>query len=167
VLRTALGFKREEVTRGWKNLHSNHLSVRYTAPYFKPTWSWKSNAQKRNWRCCSGLWCRVDSVVDTNVSEKHRPYCLGTVGLHFHVREKGGCPSSNPLHFPPPSLQPWRWRQYVSPKRWYLPMSLHGVINQKTSIDIFTAVRTWSLMKLYCWFMWGVPKQNSDGNICN
>jgi hypothetical protein len=30
-----------------------------------------------------------------------------------------------PLH-----LQGWRWRQYVSPKRWYLPTSPHGVTIQ-------------------------------------
>jgi hypothetical protein len=39
-------------------------------------------------------------------------------------------------------LQPWRWRQYIPPKRWYLPTSPHGVTTQKISIDIFTAVRT-------------------------
>jgi hypothetical protein len=35
-----------------------------------------------------------------------------------------------------------RWRQYVHPKRWYLPTSLHGVTTQKTNIVIFTAMRT-------------------------
>jgi hypothetical protein len=34
-------------------------------------------------------------------------------------------------------LQPWRWRQYVSPKRWYLPTSPHDVTTQKTNIDKF------------------------------
>jgi hypothetical protein len=38
-------------------------------------------------------------------------------------------------------LQPWRWRQYVSPKRQYLPTSLHGVTTQN-NIAIFTAVKT-------------------------
>jgi hypothetical protein len=32
-------------------------------------------------------------------------------------------------------LQPWRWRQYVSPKHWYVPMRLHGVTTQKSNID--------------------------------
>jgi hypothetical protein len=36
-------------------------------------------------------------------------------------------------------LQPWRWRQYVSPKRWCLPASPHGVTTHKTNI-IFTAL---------------------------
>jgi hypothetical protein len=49
----------------------------------------------------------------------------------------------------PPSfgLKPWRWTQYVSPKRWYLPTSPHSVTTQKTNIDIFTAVRTSHFMK--------------------
>jgi hypothetical protein len=37
--------------------------------------------------------------------------------------------------------QPWRWRQYVPPKRWYLPISPHGVTTQETNIDIYSAVR--------------------------
>jgi CBS domain containing-hemolysin-like protein len=40
-------------------------------------------------------------------------------------------------------LQPWRWRQYVSRKHWYLPMSLHGVTTQ--NIIIFTTARTSNL----------------------
>jgi hypothetical protein len=48
------------------------------------------------------FWRPVDSSVDSSVLEKH------TV-----------------------SLQPWRWRQYVSPKRWHLPTSLHGSKTQK------------------------------------
>jgi hypothetical protein len=32
----------------------------------------------------------------------------------------------------PLSLQPWRWRQCVAPKRWYLPTSPHGVTTHKT-----------------------------------
>jgi hypothetical protein len=35
---------------------------------------------------------------------------------------------------------PWRWRQHGPPKRWYLTTSLHGVITQKTTTWIFTAV---------------------------
>jgi hypothetical protein len=30
-------------------------------------------------------------------------------------------------------LQGWRWKQYVPPKRWYLPTSQHGVTSQKTT----------------------------------
>jgi hypothetical protein len=36
--------------------------------------------------------------------------------------------------FPVSPLQPWRWRQYVSPKRWHQPKSLHGDKTQKNSI---------------------------------
>jgi hypothetical protein len=36
----------------------------------------------------------------------------------------------------------WRWKQYISPKLWYLSTSPHGVTTQKNSIVIFTAVRT-------------------------
>jgi hypothetical protein len=34
-------------------------------------------------------------------------------------------------------FQGWIWRQYVSPKRWYLRISLHGITTQ--NIVIFTA----------------------------
>jgi hypothetical protein len=37
--------------------------------------------------------------------------------------------------------QPRRWRQYASPKRWHLPMSLHGAKTQN-NIIILTAVKT-------------------------
>jgi hypothetical protein len=47
------------------------------------------------------------------------------------------------------NLQPWRWRQYVHPKRWYLPTNPHYVTAQKTNIDIFTAVRTSNLIPHY------------------
>jgi hypothetical protein len=36
---------------------------------------------------------------------------------------------------PTSKLQSWRWRQYVPPKRWYLPTSPHGVSTQKTNIE--------------------------------
>jgi hypothetical protein len=42
--------------------------------------------------------------------------------------------------------QPERWRQYVSPKRWYLSTSSQAVTIQKTNIDVFTAVRTSDLI---------------------
>jgi hypothetical protein len=41
------------------------------------------------------------------------------------------------------ALQPWRWRQYVSPKCWHLPMSLHSAQTQRTS----------SVHKSLCWQM--------------
>jgi hypothetical protein len=46
-------------------------------------------------------------------------------------------------------LQPRRWRQYISLKRWYLPTSLHGVITQKNIIVILTAVRTSNLIQYF------------------
>jgi hypothetical protein len=45
-------------------------------------------------------------------------------------------------------LQPWRWKQYVYPKRWYLPTSLHGVISQKNYIVKY--IHKW-LGGLYEW----------------
>jgi hypothetical protein len=43
-------------------------------------------------------------------------------------------------------LQPWGWRQYVSPKRWYLSSSPHDVTTQKINSDTFTALRTSNLL---------------------
>jgi hypothetical protein len=37
---------------------------------------------------------------------------------------------------------PWRWRQYVSPKRWHLPTSIHGA---RTEIVVIVAFRTSNL----------------------
>jgi hypothetical protein len=43
---------------------------------------------------------------------------------------------------PPPKMhKDQRWRQCVSPKRWYLPTRLHGVTTQNNNIVIFTTVR--------------------------
>jgi hypothetical protein len=37
-------------------------------------------------------------------------------------------------------LLPWRWRQHVPPKRWYLSTKLHGITSQKSIVLIsFTA----------------------------
>jgi hypothetical protein len=46
-------------------------------------------------------------------------------------------------HFPASPLQPWWWRQRVSPKRWYLWTSLHGAKTQKNII--LTTMRTSNL----------------------
>jgi hypothetical protein len=56
----------------------------------------------------------------------------GLVGRHQHFEETY-------------CLQPWGWKQYIYPKRWYLPTSLHGVTTQN-NIDILTAVRTSNLI---------------------
>jgi hypothetical protein len=37
---------------------------------------------------------------------------------------------------PASPLQPWRWRQHASPKRWLLPSSLHGDLTQNNIITI-------------------------------
>jgi hypothetical protein len=34
--------------------------------------------------------------------------------------------------------KPWGWRQYVSPKHWYLPISPHTVTMQKNNTDMST-----------------------------
>jgi hypothetical protein len=48
-------------------------------------------------------------------------------------------------------LQPWRWRQCVSLKRWCLPTSLHSIITQRrTTLSSFIIVRTSNLMST-CW----------------
>jgi len=37
---------------------------------------------------------------------------------------------------------PWRWSQNVSPKRYYLSTTTHGVISQRTRIGIIAATVT-------------------------
>jgi hypothetical protein len=49
------------------------------------------------------------------------------------------------------SLQPWRWRQYASSKRWLLPDSPHGAQTQKNIINIVTAVKTSNLKQYESW----------------
>jgi hypothetical protein len=48
-----------------------------------------------------------------------------------------------PQHYT--ASQPRGWRQYGPPKRWYPTTTLHGVTTQKTSIWIFTSVKTSNL----------------------
>jgi hypothetical protein len=43
--------------------------------------------------------------------------------------------------------QPWRLRQYISPKRWHLPTSLRGAKTQKNSVIILTAVKISNLTR--------------------
>jgi len=45
---------------------------------------------------------------------------------------------------------PWRWRQYVPPKRWYLPTSSRGVRTQKTNMDIMLNWFLTPLLPLPC-----------------
>jgi hypothetical protein len=51
--------------------------------------------------------------------------------------------------------QHWKWRQYVPPKCWYLPLRPNGVKTQKANVDIFTTVRT------------SLSHKNSDPTTCN
>jgi hypothetical protein len=44
------------------------------------------------------------------------------------------------------ALQPWRWRQHASPKRWLLPTNPHGDLTQKDIIRLFTAVNILDVM---------------------
>jgi hypothetical protein len=37
---------------------------------------------------------------------------------------------------------PWIWKKQIPPKHWYLSIKLHIVILQKTTISIFTKMRT-------------------------
>jgi hypothetical protein len=84
-------------------------------PYFI-LWNLRLSRRWR-WRCCSyGLWRCVDSHVNTNVSAKH------TVSI-FRADEL-------------------RWRQHVSPKRWYLPASLYGVTTHKKNTVTFNFLLT-------------------------
>jgi hypothetical protein len=61
-------------------------------------------------KCCIQGWCD-DAGMCTD---------LCRVGLPFLTPYKF-------LHFPALPHRPWRWRQYIPPKRWPLPTSLHDV----------------------------------------
>jgi hypothetical protein len=54
------------------------------------------------------------------------------------------------------SSQYWRWRQHVTPKRWYLCTNLHGFIFQKNTI-IISAVRI-SAQRLYHYDLQIIPR---------
>jgi hypothetical protein len=53
-------------------------------------------------------------------------------------------------------LQGWRWRQCVPPKRWCPLTNPHGVATQKTKIDIFSVVKTSTIMQI------GTDNQGAD-----
>jgi hypothetical protein len=103
----------------WETCFFHHLKMFQP---FTSVWDLRFSRRWEWWCCSSGFWHRVDSSVDANVSEKY------TVSI-FRVESFG---ETYCLH-----LQPWRWRQYVSPERWHLPTSLHGVRTQKNSIIIY------------------------------
>jgi hypothetical protein len=67
------------------------------------------------------------------------------------------------IYFPASPLQPWRWRKYVSPKRWHLPTSVHGAKTQKKNIIILTTVKTSNITgrcKILSWMIAGTPQFN-------
>lgn len=51
----------------------------------------------------------------------------------------------------PYTLWPWRWRQHVPLKHWYLPTKLQNVATQETIIWGITTVKTSKLIKLKLW----------------
>jgi hypothetical protein len=50
------------------------------------------------------------------------------------------------------SLQPWRWRQHASPKRWLLPTNPRGELPQKnmTRISELSLISFWCSLCLIC-----------------
>jgi hypothetical protein len=88
-------------------LSSTSRSLKGSLPFM---WDLRFSRQWRWRRCSSGLWRRVRRYHHFGET-----YCIHLQG----------------------HLQPYRWRQYVSPKRWYTPTSLHGVTAQNNNIVIF------------------------------
>jgi hypothetical protein len=101
-------------------------------------WDLRFLLRWRYWSCSSGFGRRVDWLVQANVSEKRTVsiFRAEVTMMGIRVNKKGGRKVSL-------RLQPWRWRQYASPKRWLLPASQHSAQTQNNiiSINIFTAVR--------------------------
>jgi len=64
----------------------------------------------------------------------------------------------------------WRWTQHGPPKRWYRTTTLHGVITQKTSTRIFTAVNSnWRIASATSknQFLWGkVRRSTKNATSC-
>jgi hypothetical protein len=56
-------------------------------------------------------------------------------------------------------LQPWRWKQYISPKRWHLHTSLNSARTDKNIVGVITliAVTTVSLACSYVLAAWSIP----------
>jgi hypothetical protein len=53
------------------------------------------------------------------------PQISSPTTIHVHGTSQSGL-----------SLQPWRWRQHASPKRWLLPINLHSDLTQMIIIRI-------------------------------
>jgi hypothetical protein len=96
----------------------------------------------------SGIWRRVVHWVWTDVSEVH-------IASIFRVEKIGSTkPASKHVASLWPTfllvllnlfIRPWRWRRYVLPKRRLKLNKLHGVISQKMTLFITTAVKTSNL----------------------
>jgi hypothetical protein len=70
-------------------------------------------------------------------------------------------------------IQPWRW--HVSPIRWYLPMSPHGIKTQRNNVDIFTGAKSanltqspWDLVLdlSMVWFQFPLSLRGTWGKLC-
>jgi hypothetical protein len=48
-------------------------------------------------------------------------------------------------------IQPWRWRQYVSPMRWYLSIKLHCATSKKTVIWSINLLKKYSSKIISLW----------------
>jgi hypothetical protein len=97
-----------------------------TTTYWRILIEWDLRfSQQWGWWCSSGFWRHVDSSVDANVLEKH------TVSI---FSSEVGMLGSGGIYIVS-SLQPWRRRQYASPKHWHPPTSLHGAKTQKKIIN--------------------------------
>jgi hypothetical protein len=73
------------------------------------------------------------------------PY-LSTLTCQFLL----SCFCSDPIspHFPAQPFQSWRWRHYASPKRWYLPTSLHDVRTQNNIVMLLVQKFSWLEFKV-------------------
>jgi hypothetical protein len=86
--------------------------------------------------------CLSETVVSTYNSARHYypqdgdSIFLRNVGIYLQVHT---------------TLPPKRWRQYISPKRWYLPASPHGVTTHKMETVCFseTLVPTYKSTRRY------------------
>jgi hypothetical protein len=70
------------------------------------------------------------------------------------------------------TLHPWRWRQKISPKRWYVSAKLLGITSQKTWL-VLTTLIAWYELSLLPWYLqclWytlGMLIQLCDNTVCH
>jgi hypothetical protein len=88
--------------------------------------------------------CSLEDACKPITQEKKK-YCHW---IHCHLYRCWSYGLQHRVHFQADtdvSEEYIRGRQYVPPKRWYLPTSTHGVAVQTNNIDVFTAMRTSNL----------------------